>query len=60
MVDEHAIRRVHNLAIEIAEQNARLRELAAEALKVLSQPVPDTFLGRKTQEPFPMTKVSRD
>ncbi|MBR0789407.1 hypothetical protein JQ631_10025 [Bradyrhizobium manausense] len=32
------------------------RYLAAyrESLKVLSQPVPDTFLGRKTHEPFPI------
>ena len=24
-----------------------------ETLELLSQPMPDTFLGRKTQEPFP-------
>ena len=24
-----------------------------EACEVLKQPVPDTFLGRKTREPFP-------
>ncbi|MGY4231384.1 hypothetical protein ACVIIW_000331 [Bradyrhizobium sp. USDA 4449] len=32
----------------------RLRELVTEARDTLMRfPVPDTFLGRKTQEPFP-------
>ncbi|SFI16332.1 hypothetical protein [Bradyrhizobium sp. Gha] len=44
---------VRHLAAEIAEQNARIRELIARASEVLKLPKPDTFLGRKTQEPFP-------
>lgn len=36
-----------------AEQNARMREMRAKALELLRAPFPDTFLGRKTQEPFP-------
>jgi hypothetical protein len=36
-----------------AEQNARLRDLTVEASEVLRLPMPDTFLGRKTQESFP-------
>jgi hypothetical protein len=32
----------------------RLREFVREASEVLKRfPMPDTFLGRKTQEPFP-------
>jgi hypothetical protein len=39
---------------EISEID-RLRELAREAADILRQyPRPDTFLGRKTQEPFPV------
>ena len=44
---------VHDLASDIAEQNAQMREIIAKALEVLRAPIPDTFLGRKTQEPFP-------
>ena len=51
-----SVRRVHDLTSDIAEQNARIREITAEASKVLAQPAPDTFLGRKTQEPFPMER----
>jgi hypothetical protein len=32
---------------------AETHELIRRALKTLSDPAPDTFLGRKTQEPFP-------
>ena len=30
-----------------------MRELMREARELLRQPPPDTFLGRKTHEPFP-------
>lgn len=30
-----------------------IRECVREARRVLNLPTPDTFLGRKTQEPFP-------
>jgi hypothetical protein len=40
---------------------ARAREVARESSSVLKQtPRPDTFLGRKTQEPFPETKANTD
>ncbi|WFU75349.1 MULTISPECIES: hypothetical protein [unclassified Bradyrhizobium] len=44
---------VHELAAEIRAQNARIREMTAQAASVLKAPQPDTFLGRKTYEPFP-------
>ncbi|MGX1324075.1 hypothetical protein AB7M17_007528 [Bradyrhizobium sp. USDA 377] len=57
MADYTHISRVHDLAVELAAQNALMRELVAEASKALQLPVPDTFLGRKTQEPFPWEKA---
>ncbi len=30
-----------------------MRELVRQWSDLLRQPMPDTFLGRKTQEPFP-------
>lgn len=35
------------------EQAEMMRELMREARELLKQPPPDTFLGRKTHEPFP-------
>jgi hypothetical protein len=52
MSDNPHIDRAHRLAAEIAEQNASAREVIAKALEVLRAPMPDTFLGRKTQAPF--------
>lgn len=46
------ISRIHIEASEIAEQNARMRELIARSSEVLQAPMPNTFIGRKTQEPF--------
>ena len=31
----------------------QMRESIALSREILREPVPDTFLGRKTQEPFP-------
>jgi hypothetical protein len=31
----------------------QVRELTKESREALKKPSPDTFLGRKTQEPFP-------
>ncbi len=31
----------------------QLREIIARSRELLKEPPPDTFLGRKTQEPFP-------
>ncbi|SFP66961.1 hypothetical protein SAMN05216330_10969 [Bradyrhizobium sp. Ghvi] len=51
--DRTPIRRVHNEASAIAQQNAHMREQIAKALELLKAAVPDTFLGRRTYEPFP-------
>ena len=54
MPDNRApIRRIHHEASKIAELNTSLREQIAKALEILKTAVPDTFLGRKTYEPFP-------
>jgi len=53
MGDRTHVRRARALISEIAEQNAATRELMAKSLEVLRTPQPDTFVGRKTQEPFP-------
>ena len=34
----------------------QVREVLEESRKLLEQPVPDTFLGRKTREPCPPKK----
>ncbi len=47
------LHQLQDLAAEIAKQNAQMREGIAKAVEVLKTPVPDTFLGRKTHEPFP-------
>jgi hypothetical protein len=53
MGDKTHIRRAHALISEIAARNAVVRELLENSLEVLRTPKPDTFVGRKTQEPFP-------
>lgn len=54
MADKRHISRVRGSASEIAEQNtAHIREVIAKSREVLKEPLPDTFLGRKTNEPFP-------
>lgn len=35
-------------------------ELSRKSIELLRQPLPDTFLGRKTQEPFPRMDKERD
>ena len=52
----HHIHRVQDEASEIRKQNDFIREIIAKAIEVLKLPVPDTFLGRKTREPFPIEK----
>jgi hypothetical protein len=44
---------VREEASAIAEQNSLVREMIARCLETLKTPMPDTFLGRRTQEPFP-------
>lgn len=47
------IQRIHNETTAITKQNVSMREVIAKSLEVLNIPLPDTFLGRKTHEPFP-------
>ena len=47
------IQRVHHETDAIAKQNAYIRDVISKSLEILRSPVPDAFLGRKTQEPFP-------
>jgi len=47
------IQRVRDEASAIAKQNAYVRELIAKSSEILKKSLPDLFLGRKTQEPFP-------
>ena len=37
----------------LSQALADTRELVRQASQLLRDPLPDTFLGRKTQEPFP-------
>ncbi|WP_407193468.1 hypothetical protein [Bradyrhizobium sp. STM 3566] len=37
-----------------AEHKAQARKAVKDAREALREAVPDTFLGRKTHEPFPM------
>ena len=39
--------------LSIIDLDPRAIEAIARSLRLLAVPVPDTFLGRKTQEPFP-------
>jgi hypothetical protein len=47
----HAIREVRRNPA--AELSGRSRRALSASLEVLRNPMPDTFLGRKTQTPFP-------
>ena len=38
--------------VEMSQILAQTRELVRQVAKLLRDPAPDTFLGRKTQEPF--------
>ncbi|WP_407180258.1 hypothetical protein [Bradyrhizobium sp. STM 3562] len=53
MQDRHGGQRLFGTTEELARQTERTREITKQAVELLRQPVPDTFLGRKTQEPFP-------
>ncbi|WP_265441138.1 hypothetical protein [Bradyrhizobium sp. SEMIA] len=53
MAEHPNVARVQDLAVRIATQNARMRDVVARAVEALSLPSPDTFLGRRTYEPFP-------
>ncbi|AMA59377.1 hypothetical protein [Bradyrhizobium sp. CCGE-LA001] len=51
--DNPNTRHIHEEIAALARQRNFLRQLIAQSCEVLKTPVPDTFLGRKTQEPFP-------
>ncbi|MDA9421647.1 hypothetical protein [Bradyrhizobium sp. CCBAU 53380] len=36
-----------------ADQAEYMREVVRKSRELVNEPAPDTFLGRKTQEPFP-------
>jgi hypothetical protein len=44
------------LFAEIDRENDRAFQLLARARKILELPVADTFLGRRTQRPFPQER----
>jgi len=52
-----AMAKPRQLRLSLREQDARTmeqaREVVSNAIKVLRDPLPDTFLGRKTQSAFP-------
>jgi hypothetical protein len=50
MANRPPVFRPHETDPKQAEQT---REIAKTSREVLQQPEPDTFLGRKTHEPFP-------
>lgn len=50
-MDQHS---QHSMYVEwVRELVARAHEITVRSREILRLPVPDTFLGRKTQEPFP-------
>jgi hypothetical protein len=51
--DDLHLQRLHSEASAICSQNAFMRDIVARSREILKQAVPDTFLGRKTFEPFP-------
>ncbi|UQR66237.1 hypothetical protein LRP30_13700 [Bradyrhizobium sp. C-145] len=53
MPDDRHVYRPTNLNEENKTRREQIRQLTERARKVLDQPMPDTFLGRKTHEPFP-------
>ena len=46
--------RIYRPTIGDARDIEQIRALVRESREVLKQPVPDTFLGRKTTEPLPV------
>ncbi len=52
MRESAGLNRLTALTAGIDEQSARTRVLIALSLEALRLPLPDTFLGRRTQEPF--------
>ena len=51
---ERYLSRVADLVHEIRITNALMFEIAQTASELLRLPTPDTFLGRRTHEPFTM------
>jgi hypothetical protein len=43
---------------ELSRIIAETRALVREAAQLIDQPMPDSFLGRKTQEPFPAENIA--
>jgi hypothetical protein len=45
--------RIFHVTRTDADHAEQMREVVRESRELLKQPAPDTFAGRKTQEPFP-------
>ena len=56
MPDERRVYRSTNLVGETVRVRYQLRIARETAARLLDEPGPDTFLGRKTQEPFPQAE----
>jgi hypothetical protein len=56
----HLIYRLRDLVAETGEYLARAHEAIESARRVLQLPPPDTFLGRRSYEPFPTEDENRD
>ncbi|RZN08512.1 hypothetical protein CWO91_22345 [Bradyrhizobium genosp. SA-3] len=56
--DANHTSRIDDEAAAIAKQTVHMRDILARSLVILKQAVPDTFLGRKTHEPFPCAPSS--
>ncbi len=54
--DRDTTRRIHD---EIAAITVQTRAIIARSFDVLRQAVPDTFLGRRTHDPFPSEPADR-
>jgi hypothetical protein len=61
MADQHTIRRIRRVHRTLGTDKKIIddaRELAAQSARLLrDHPKPDTFTGRKTQNPFPQGPI---
>jgi hypothetical protein len=53
MRDQRISRYLLRSSEQVANQTERAREIAKRSVELLQESAPDTFLGRKTHDPFP-------
>lgn len=53
MRDQRISRYLLRTSDQVASQTERAREIARRSVEILKASAPDTFLGRKTHDPFP-------